>query len=130
MNVPMLLSFLVLLEVATASASAGAAACENPAPDDARPYTLCVAETDFEQATVELERQWTISIARVRALKGARAARLLRDEQRQWMRRRDRDCEKLAGASPTTQAGRNQMACLAIWTEKRTAQLRTLAKPR
>ena len=127
----MLLPLFLLIEIAAAPAARAnspAATCESPAPDDARPYTLCLAETDFERAQARLQRQWAITLAHLRAHQGTTAARRLRDEQRRWVRRRDRECEDLAGASPVTQAGRNQMGCLAQLTDQRTAQLKALAK--
>jgi len=127
----MLLPLFLLIEIAAAPAARAnspAATCESPAPDDARPYTLCLAETDFERAASELKRQWVVTLARVRARNGVAAARRLRDEQSQWIVRRDRECEALAGAWPVTQAGRNQMGCLAERTERRTAQLKAIAK--
>ena len=126
-----MLTLFLLIEVAAAPmarTNPPAATCESPATDDSRPYTLCLAETDFERAGAQLKRQWAITLASVRARKGATAARRLRDEQRRWALRRDRQCEAVAGASPVTQSGRNQMGCLAQLTDRRTARLKALAK--
>ena len=104
------------------------ASCEEPGEDDFRPFTLCVAETEFERAELELNRQWAVTLAHVRANTGESSALRLRNEQRKWLRDRNRQCEALAAASPVTQAGRNEMGCMAQLTEKRTAQLNALAE--
>jgi uncharacterized protein YecT (DUF1311 family) len=127
----MFLPLFLLLGVAADPTPSGlppATPCDNPDPDDARPYTLCLAEADFEQSEALLQRQWAITLTRVRDRKGVSAARRLSAEQRSWVLRRDRECEALAGASPATQSGRNQMGCLAQLTDERTAQLKAVVK--
>jgi uncharacterized protein YecT (DUF1311 family) len=125
------LSFLLLAGVAQPSAlGPNSASCDNPGPDDGRPYTLCVAEADFERADRKLNRQWALTLARVRARSGVAGERRLRSEQRKWLRARDRECEAMAGASPVTQAGRNEMDCLTLLTEKRTLRLRLITRRR
>ena len=104
----------------------GWAECDVPAENDARPFTLCLAEYSFEQADAELNRQWTVTVAHVKARKGVRGVRQLRNEQRRWLKSRDRECVALAAESPTTQSGRNEMSCLAHLTGERTAELRAM----
>ena len=101
--------------------------CDKPAVDDARPYTLCLADAEFARAEVALQRQLKITLARVESDSGKIAAERLRNEQLEWLKRRDSECETLAGLSPTTQAGRNQMSCRAQRTKARTDQLKVLA---
>ena len=128
---PLLLSFLMLVQVATMPPSPvdpQVASCETPSADDPRPYNLCVAETRFEQADLELNRQWAATLAHVKAKRGAEGARRLHDKQRKWISDRDRECEALAAASPVTQAGRNEMSCMDILTVKRTAKLKAIAE--
>lgn len=123
---------LLLLEVAgqpAIPASPGMISCDKPAADDDRPHTLCLAETWLEQAEVGLERQLKITIARVEADSGARAAERLRNGQRDWVKLRDSECEAVAGTSPSPQVGRNYVSCQAERTEERTAQLAALAGP-
>ena len=125
-------SFLlfVLLNVASdpvTVAPPGVISCENPPPNDARPYTLCLAEAEFERAKANLDRQLKITIAQVEVARGASAANRLRDEQLKWVKLRDSECEALAGESPSTQVGRNEMSCLAQRTEARTAEIMALA---
>ena len=102
--------------------------CDNPAPEDGRPYTLCLAETWFEEAEASLNVQWQIAIADTRTHRGAGAERRLRKEQRQWLRARDRDCAAFARSTPVTQASRNELSCAAQMDERRTAYLRCLAQ--
>jgi uncharacterized protein YecT (DUF1311 family) len=99
---------------------------EECAGDD-RGYTLCAAEMAFEQADLELNRQWAVTLAHVLASAGERGAERLRDEQRQWVSDRDRECEALAADSPSTQSGRNQTSCMALLTEERTVELKIRA---
>jgi uncharacterized protein YecT (DUF1311 family) len=125
----LVLSVLLLAGAApSAAVDPNASSCENPTPDDARPYTLCLAETDFERAELKLNRQWRITLARVTANGGIAAERKLRTEQQKWLRARNRECEALAADSPLTQAGRNQMSCLAKLTEERVSQLKRMAR--
>jgi len=104
------------------------ASCREPSEDDLRPFALCVAETRFERADLELNRQWAVTLAHVRANRGESSARRVRNEQREWMSNRDRECGALAAPSPVTQAGRNEMGCMAQLTEKRTAQLKAMVE--
>src|SRR5687767_7034861 len=101
MGPKMLLPLYLLIELVAAPAARAnspASSCESPAKDNGRPYTLCLSETDFEQSKALLQRQWTITLARVRARQGLAAARRLRADQRRWLLHRDRECEALAGA--------------------------------
>ena len=126
---PLILSFLLLVGATQPSApDLKIGSCEHPSANDARPYTLCLAEEAFQRADLELNRQWTATLARVRAKNGAAGERRLRSEQRKWLRARNRRCETLAPASPVTQSGRNQMSCLARLTEDRASRLRLTAR--
>lgn len=125
---------LLFLELAGQPASSaipkdipGDAACANPSDDDMRPYTLCLAETWFDEAEAEMDRQLKVTLAHVEATRGARAADRLADEQLEWAKRRDRKCEKQMAGSPVTQVARNTLSCETEWTEQRTAQLKALA---
>jgi uncharacterized protein YecT (DUF1311 family) len=92
-----------------------------------RPYTLCLAESRFDEAEVEMHRQLKLTLAHVEATRGARAADRLADAQLKWANGRDRKCEKQMAGTPVTQVARNTLGCRTEWTEKRTAQLRALA---
>lgn len=94
---------------------------------DDRGYTLCAAETAFERADLELDRQWALTISQVEMSNGESAAKRLRNDQRRWVRDSNRECEALAADSPTTQQGRNFTDCMTLLTEKRTVQLKELA---
>jgi uncharacterized protein YecT (DUF1311 family) len=109
------------------SAIPGDAACANPSEDDMRPYTLCLAETWFNDAEAEMDRQLKVTLAHLEATRGVRAADRLADEQLKWGKRRDRKCEKEMAGSPVTQVARNTLGCQTIWTEQRTAHLKALA---
>ena len=122
---------LFLLWVAVAQPEAvrpTSSPCENPAPEDARPYTLCLAETSFDQAEASLNAQWQITLAHARAQGGAGAERRLHKKQRQWLRARDRECSEFARTTPVTQTSRNELSCSAQLDERRTAYLRRLAR--
>jgi len=121
----MLLTLLLFAQ--TAPTTPAPFNCENPSPDDARPYTLCLAETAFDQEEVRLNRQLKITLARVRARSGINAERRLRHEQRAWVRARNRKCEAIAAPTPVTQNGRNQMACRSQLTAERTKYLKRIA---
>ena len=126
-----LLLFLLLLETGAQPITPEGRetiACDKPAEDDLRPYTLCVAETRFDQIEVELERQLKITFARVEARSGASAADRLRREQQEWVKRRDSECEVLTATSPSTQLARNDLSCRAQRTEARTAYLTLLTE--
>jgi uncharacterized protein YecT (DUF1311 family) len=126
------LLFTLLLGVAgqpTTLDSREMTACHKPAVDDLRPYTLCLAETWFDQTEVELGRQLNITLARVEAESGANAADRLRREQQEWVKSRDSECVVLAAPSPSTQVARNDLGCRAQRTEARIAQLKVLAGP-
>jgi len=109
------------------SAVPGDAACANPPDDDMRPYTLCLAETWFDKAETEMDRQFKVTLAHAEASRGARAVDRLADEQRKWAKRRDRKCEKQMAGSPVTQVARNTLGCQTEWTEQRTNQLKAFA---
>lgn len=125
-NAVMLLALLLLAHAAAAMPMA--VNCDNPSPDDTRPYTLCVAETEFHQEEARLTRQFKMTLARVRLRHGTTAERRLRREQRAWVRARDRGCEAIAAPSPVTQEGRNEMACRSRVTAERTKHLRRIAR--
>ena len=108
------------------SAIPGDAACADPSADDMRPYTLCLAETWFDEVQAEMERQLQVRSAHVRATRGLRAADRLADEQLKWVKHRDRQCEKQMAGSPVTQVARNTLGCQTEWMEQRTAQLKAL----
>ena len=125
---PLLLP-LLLLQVAAPAQTLPIpeeAVCANAPVDDARPYTLCLAETQFEQAEAEMELQLKVALARLQAARGSGAADRLGGRQRDWIKRRDRQCEAEAAATPSTQVGRNTLACQTEWTRKRTAELKAL----
>jgi uncharacterized protein YecT (DUF1311 family) len=102
--------------------------CDNPAPEDARPYTLCLAETWFNEAEATLNTQWQITLAHTRTHGGAGAERRLRKEQRQWLHDRDRECAAFARSTPVTQTSRNELSCSAQIDERRTTYLRRLVQ--
>jgi uncharacterized protein YecT (DUF1311 family) len=124
----MLLALLLFVDAAPRSPTAFN--CENPSPDDARPYTLCLAETDFDREEARLNRQLKITLARVRSKSGVTAERRLRHEQRLWLRNRDRKCEAVAAPTPVTQEGRNEMACRSQITADRIKYLHRVAQAR
>lgn len=138
----LLLPFLLLVIAGQPAASAapegieeiraaipGDEACANPSKDDGRPYALCIAEYGFNQAEAELNRQWAVTLAHVKAHNGRRDADRLRKEQQRWASVRNSECERLAAAYAPHQQGRNYMSCMAIWTESRTTFLQALAQP-
>ncbi|WP_420030978.1 lysozyme inhibitor LprI family protein [Sphingomonas flavescens] len=100
--------------------------CENPAADDARPYILCVTETDFDRADVRLKAQWHRSLDYIGRSRGAKARKHLIADQRKWLRKRDRACDAVAASSPSTQSGRNQMSCLVQKTKARISKLKAM----
>ena len=106
----------------------GQEACANAANTDARPFMLCLAETRFEQAEAEMGLQLRVSLASVKAAHGPTAAYGLGIEQRDWVNRRDSECEAQAAGSPSTQVARNTLACQTQWTKQRTEQLKVLAE--
>ena len=95
---------------------------------DDRGYSLCVAETHFNEAEAKLGRQWALTLSHVKAREGARAARHLRNEQAKWIKHRDSHCQALAAGSPVTQQGRNYLSCMELLTAKRTVQLKAIAQ--
>ena len=102
--------------------------CENPRPNDHRPYTLCLSETDFDRAEAEMQREWALTMARVKVRQGLTAARSLQSKQGKWEVRRDRKCQNFAKDTPVTQVGRNYMDCMARMTTERTAYLKGIAR--
>ena len=110
-----------------ASTIPGHAACANPSDDDMRPYKLCLAETWFNEAEAEMDRQFKVTQAHVKASRGTRAADRLVDAHLKWAKRRYRKCEKQMAGSPVTQVARNTLGCQTQWTKQRTAQLKALA---
>jgi uncharacterized protein YecT (DUF1311 family) len=109
------------------SAIPGDAACANTSEDDMRPYTLCLAETWFNDAVAEMDRQLKVTLAHVEATRGVRAVDRLANEQLNWTKRRDSKCEEEMAGSPVTQVARNTLGCQTICTEERTAHLKALA---
>ena len=112
--------------IESVDAIVGDAACANPSNDDMRPFTVCLAETWFDEADLEMGRQLKLTLAHLKASRGVRAADRLADKQRKWTKRRDRECGKEMARSPETQIARNTLGCRAEWTEQRTAQLKAL----
>ena len=107
-----------------------ASECEDPSPDDSRPYTLCLAETDLDRKEIRLNRQLRITLARVWSRHGAAAERRLRHEQRVWLRARNHRCAAFAATIPITQDARNELACRAQLTAERTQHLNHIAQAR
>ncbi|PZU51215.1 MAG: hypothetical protein DI568_01035 [Sphingomonas sp.] len=120
------------LELSETEASAWLAAnypdCEGPKPDDVRPYTVCLSETDFERAEAEMQREWVLTLARVRASEGSTGERSIQSKQRHWVVQRDRKCENFAKDFVVTYQGRKYMDCLAEMTTERTALLKSVAR--
>lgn len=120
------------LELSETEVSAWLAAnypdCEIPKPDDVRPYTLCLSETDFERAEAEMQREWVLTIVRVRASEGSTGEQSIQSKQRQWVAQRDRKCENFAKGFVVTYQGRKYMDCLAEMTTERTALLKGVAR--
>ena len=102
--------------------------CENPPPDDMRPYTLCLSETDFDRAEAEMQREWALTMARVKVRQGLTAARSFQSKQGKWELRRDRKCQNYAKDTPVSQVARNYMDCAARMTTERTAYLKGIAR--
>lgn len=100
--------------------------CENPRPDDMRPYTLCLAETDFDRSEADMQQEW--ALARVRASKGPTSERIIKSEQRRWASQRDRKCQNFAKHTPVTQFSRNDLSCRARMNAERTAHLKGIAR--
>jgi len=125
----MLASLLLFAAQPAIPATPEEIACENPSPDDGRPYTLCLAETWFNQTEAALGIQLRTTLARVEAGRGPNAADRLRSEQREWVTRRDRECQAYAATTPVTQHGRNDLSCRAQKTEARIAELKAVAAP-
>ena len=123
----MLASLLLFAAQPAIPATPEEIACENPSPDDGRPYTLCLAETWFNQTEAALGIQLRTTLARVEAERGPNAADRLRSEQREWVTRRDRECQAYAATTPVTQHGRNDLSCRAQKTEARIAELKAAA---
>lgn len=122
---------LLLLEAAGQPATARTPeeiACENPAENDGRPYTLCVEETRFNRMEKELDAQLKLTLASVEASKGPAATETLRSSQHGWVNRRDSECPAFAATMPVTQQGRSDMSCRAGMTEVRIAELKLAAQ--
>lgn len=102
--------------------------CNRPSPDDMRPYTLCLAETSYNEAERKLQHVWRITIARVRVRRGGGAASRLRSEQRQWDQQRHRQCADQAGDAPVSEQARAELTCLYIAAGSRTVRLAAIAK--
>ena len=107
-----------------------ASECEDPSPDDFRPYTLCLAETDLDRKEIRLDRQLRITLARVASRHGIAAERRLRKEQRVWLQARNHKCAAFAVSTPITQEARNELACRAQLTAERTKQLKRIEQRR
>ena len=115
----------LLLAVAEPTLDAEIEAC-SPTEEEIRPLTLCLAERSFERADARLNAQWANTYPDVKTSNGSKAAKKLRQQQRQWIKARDRECDALAAGSPSTQHGRNLMGCLAKLTDERTIVLRAM----
>lgn len=102
--------------------------CQNPKADDLRPFTLCLAETDLERAEMDMQRVWTLALARVRARKGLTGEREIQSEQRKWVVRRDRKCVAEAEGTPVTQIARNELSCRAALNTERMEYLKAVAR--
>ena len=123
----LLVSFLLLAAQPLMPETPEEIACAEPAENDARPYTLCLAESWFDRTEVELKLQLAATLASIEAARGASAAGRLRAEQQDWVERRDSECQEFAAPTPTTQHDRNDLSCRAQMTEARIAKLKALA---
>lgn len=104
--------------------------CQRPSADDARPYTLCLAETANDEVERRLKQQLASTLAHVRASKGAGAALRLRLEQRQWDRERRHSCAAEAGEAAISEQARAELTCLTMAAEPRLARLALIASAR
>ncbi|WP_416385162.1 lysozyme inhibitor LprI family protein [Sphingomonas sp. LY29] len=109
------------------STTPGAAACDNRAQDEGRPYSLCLAELQFRASETEMNRHWIVALAQERAVKGPGAARRLRTEQRAWRDVRNAECARVAQAGRATYFAINELGCLTSWTTRRADFLQALA---
>ena len=100
--------------------------CEKPAADDFRPDYLCRSETDFERAEIGLQRQWLVTRARVKTVRGMKAEQRLHHEQRRWVYRRNQVCAAFAADTPSTQVARNELDCMTAITARRTEELKAI----
>ena len=102
--------------------------CVTPKPNDLRPFTLCLAETDFERAEVDMQHVWVLTLARLKSRKGSTLERRIRSEQTKWVVQRDRKCAAEAEGSPDTQIARNELSCRADLNTVRIAYLETVGR--
>ncbi|MBB5716791.1 hypothetical protein FHS94_003663 [Sphingomonas aerophila] len=102
----------LLLAVLAIQVGIGPSECTRPSPDDARPFTLCLAETSNNEIERELQRQLTLAIRRVRSTSGGLAVSRLVSEQRRWDRQRHRVCADQALDAPMPEQARADLTCL------------------
>ena len=100
--------------------------CEKAAADDFRPDYLCRSETDFERAEIDTQRQWLVTLARVKIVRGMKAEQRLHHEQRRWVYRRNQVCAAFAADTPSTQVARNELDCMTAITARRTEELKAI----
>jgi hypothetical protein len=94
-------------------------ACRRPPGSDARPFTLCLAETENGAVERELRRRLAI------AARGGHAG--LRAAQARWERARARTCAAEADEAPGPEQARAQLTCL---TRAAIARIAALSRPR
>jgi uncharacterized protein YecT (DUF1311 family) len=113
-----------LLAIAEPSLDSEIVACQ--APEATPQLTLCLAERSFERSDRRLNAQWAITYPYVKTTKGRTAARKLREAQRTWKKKTERECESVAAPTPATQQHRNFLGCMSIATDKRRIELRIM----
>lgn len=100
--------------------------CVQRRRDDARPFTLCVAETAHTEVEQRLQRQLKITLDHVRATNGAAAVSRIRSAQQRWERQRNRSCATETRDAPVSQQALNELDCLTEAAKPRTARLRAI----
>jgi uncharacterized protein YecT (DUF1311 family) len=113
-----------LLAIADPSVASEIVACQEP--DQTAQFTLCLAERSFERSDRRLNDQWAITYPHVKVTEGRRAARKLREVQRVWIKKTERECDSVAAPTPVTQQNRNFLGCMSSATDKRTAELHAM----
>lgn len=101
-------------------------ACIHQADDDARPFTLCLAEEYDDDIERELGVRLDAAFRRESVSNAVRTPHL-RIEQKRWQRQRERTCRAEAEAAPVPEQARAELTCRARLAEPRIAYLTELA---
>lgn len=116
----------LLMAMLAVQVEIGPPECTRPSPDDMRPYTLCLAETNDDEIERQLNQQVHLTLGYVKQTRGDSAVSRMRAQQRLWERQRNRKCAADVAEAPIPEQAREELTCRAMRAKLRISVLKAM----